>query len=200
MSAQLRRQHPMRTSIPLGILLLARGRADGLRQFGGTPSAFLASLAPLIAFPLVGGVLMLVQGGGFAAVSDLLATLCALLAPPVLSYELARWWKREPQWLRFATALNWCQWVIPLLASVLLMLVYPLLLTVMPLQAAGGTVIFAVAGYGLWLHWFVARHALMISRLRAVLLVVGVNLGTGLLALGPYLASQSGLLRIAGIR
>ncbi len=200
MSGQLRRQHPMRTSIPLGILLLARGRADGLRQFGDTPSAFLGSLAPLIAFPLVGAGLMLIQGGGLAAVSDLLATLCALLAPPVLSYEPARWWKREAQWLRFATALNWCQWVIPLLASILLILVYPLLLAIMPLQAAGAAVICAVAGYGLWLHWFLARHALMISRLRAVVLVAVVNLGTGLLALGPYLLSQPGLLRAVGIR
>ena len=47
MSGRLRRQPPVRASIPRGILLLARGRADGLRQFGDTPPAFLASLAPL---------------------------------------------------------------------------------------------------------------------------------------------------------
>lgn len=200
MSGQLRRQHPTRTSIALGILLLARGRADGLRQFGDTPSAFLASLAPLIAFPLVGGVLMFIQGGGLAALTDLLATFCALLAPPVLSYEPARWWKREAQWLRFTTALNWCQWVIPLLASILLVLVYPPLLSIMPLQAAGAAVLCAVVAYGLWLHWFVARHALMISRPRAALLVAGVNLGTGVLAMGPYMLNQAGLLRVLGIR
>ena len=71
-------------------------------------------------FPLVGGALMLLGGGGLDALSDLLATLCALLAPPVLSFEVARLWGREAAWLRFATAFNWCQWV-PVFASLLLL-------------------------------------------------------------------------------
>ncbi len=32
--------------------------------------------------------------------------------------------------------------------------------------------------YGLWLHWFLARNALALSRFRAVVLVFLVNLGT----------------------
>ena len=97
----------------------APGARTGRRllQFGATREAFLASLAPLIAFPLVGGVLMLLGGGGLAALSDLLATLCALLAPPVLSFEVARLWGRQDAWLRFATAFNWCQWAIPVAAA-----------------------------------------------------------------------------------
>ncbi|HSU04360.1 MAG TPA: hypothetical protein VLI93_02200 [Acetobacteraceae bacterium] len=196
----MRRHPPARASVLLGILLLARGRADGLRQFGDSPAAFLTSLAPLIAFPLVGGMLMLLQGGGWAALSDLLATLCALLAPPVLAYELVRMWKREARWLRFATALNWCQWAIPVLASVLLFLVYPLLVNALSAQFAGTAVIAAVAGYALWLHWFLARHALVISRLRAALLVLSVNLGTAVLVFGPRLLSTGGLLRPLGLQ
>ena len=89
MSGHTRGQRPRGlASIVVGIVRLARGRADGLRQFGATREAFLASLAPLIAFPLVGGVLMLLGGGGLDALGDLLATLCALLAPPVLSFEV----------------------------------------------------------------------------------------------------------------
>ena len=88
MSGRARRHASPLASIVLGIVRLARGRADGIRQFGATRDAFLASLAPLIAFPLVGGALMLLGGGGLGALSDLLATLCALLAPPVLSFEV----------------------------------------------------------------------------------------------------------------
>jgi hypothetical protein len=188
-----RRQRAPVGSILVGILLLARGRADGLRHFGDTPQAFLASLAPLIAFPLVGGVLMLAQGGGLVAVTELLATLCALLAPPVLSYEAARLWHREAQWLRFATALNWCQWVIPVIAAVLLILVYPAVADTISPQAGGILVIVLLACYALWLHWFLARHALMISGPRAASLVAIVNIGTVLLVLGPRLLASGGV-------
>ena len=73
----------------------ARTKKAGLLLFGATREAFLASLAPLIAFPLVGGALMVLGGGGLEAFTDLLATLCALLAPPVLSFEVARFWGRR---------------------------------------------------------------------------------------------------------
>jgi hypothetical protein len=170
-----------------------------LSQFGDTSPAFLASLAPLIAFPLVGAGLMVAQGGGLPAVTALLSTFCALLAPPVLSYELARLWRREEQWLRFATAFNWCQWAIPVLAAVLLTLVYPVLANAASTQTAGIVVIAAIACYALWLHWFLARHGLVISRLRAALLVVLVNLGTVVLVLGPRLLVAGGLSRLQGL-
>ncbi len=38
-------------------MLVARGRAEGLLQFGDTPQAVLAALAPLAAFLLVGVLL-----------------------------------------------------------------------------------------------------------------------------------------------
>jgi hypothetical protein len=199
MSGGLRRQPPVRANILRGILLLARGRAEGLRQFGDTPAAFLASLAPLIAFPLVGAGLMLAHGDGLSALTEFLATICALLAPPVLSYEPAQWWHREEQWLRFATALNWCQWAIPVLAALLLTLVYPTLAATISAEAAGIIVIAVVGCYALWLHWFLARHALVISALRAVLLVVWVNLGTVVLVIGPRLLLPGGLSRLQGL-
>jgi len=39
--------------------------------------------------------------------------------------------------------------------------------------------------YALWLHWFLARHGLGLSRLRALLLVFAVNLTTAVLVVGP---------------
>ncbi len=183
-----------------GIVRVACGRADGLAQFGGTSQAFLASLAPLIAFPLVGSALVLLHGGGWPAISQLVATLCALIAPAVLSHEPARLWKREAEWLRFATALNWCQWVLPALATMLLILASPLLASGGSGPAALLGVMSALGGYGLWMHWFIARHGLRISALRAVALVLIVNIGTVLIVIGPTLLASSigSLLKGAG--
>jgi hypothetical protein len=172
-------------SIVLGIVRLARGRPDGMQQFGATRDAFLASLAPLIAFPLVGGMLMLLGGGGLNAVSDLLATLCALVAPLVLSFEVARLWRRQQFWLRFATAFNWCQWVIPIVGSVLLLVFGVLAALGLPRATARIGVLLGLLSYALWLHWFLARHGLGLSGPRALLLVLAVNLTTAMLVVGP---------------
>lgn len=176
---------PRGRNIVRGILRLATGHADGLAQFGDTSDAFLASLAPLVAFPLVGAALMLVGGGGLAALSDLLATVCALLAPPVLSHELAQVWGCAARWTRFAVAFNWCQWVIPVVASMLVMVAGLLLALGVPNDACLAVVVVGLAAYGMWLHWFLARHGLGLGRGRAILLVVGVNLVTVCLVLGP---------------
>ena len=180
-------------SIVVGVMRLARGRPDGFSQFGATRESFLASLAPLIAFPLVGCVLMLMGGGGIGALSDLLATLCALLAPPVLSFEIARLWHRDAAWLRFATAFNWCQWAIPVLGSILLLALGLLVAVGLPRNAAGGLALLGLVGYGLWLHWFIARHGLCLSRFRAAVLVLGINLATVVIVVGPrFLALATG--------
>jgi hypothetical protein len=185
MSGRVRGPRPTHGSILLGIVRLARGRADGFRQFGGTRDAFLASLAPLVAFPLVGGVLMLLGGGGWIALAELLATLCALIAPPVLSFEAARFWGKAAAWPRFATAFNWCQWVIPFVGGLLLM-AFGLLMTLgLPGPVARTIVLLALVSYGLWLHWFLARHGLGLSWLRAALLVLGVNFATVMIVVAP---------------
>ena len=107
-------------SILVGILRIARGRPDGIACFGSSAQAFLSSLAPLVAFPLVGAVLGAFTDGPRRALTDLAMTLCALLTPAVVSYELARIWKRADEWLRFATAFNWCEWILPVLACLIM--------------------------------------------------------------------------------
>jgi hypothetical protein len=128
---------------------------------------------------------MLLGGGGLTALSDLLATLCALVAPPVLSFEIARLWGRQAAWLRFATAFNWCQWVIPVIGGVLLMVLAILATLGLPRGVARAGFVLGLISYGLWLHWFLVRHGLGLSRVRAGLLVFGVNCATVLLVLGP---------------
>ncbi|HET7881619.1 MAG TPA: hypothetical protein VFL55_12085 [Acetobacteraceae bacterium] len=178
-------RQPRRGSITLGVMRLGRGRADGLQQFRATPEAFLASLAPLVAFPLVGSVLMLLDGGGLDAIEAFLATICALLAPLVLTYEVARLWHRQATWLRFATAFNWCQWLIPVVGGTILFALGVMVGLGLPRQLARVGFVLGVIAYGLWLHIFLARHGLGLTLSRAVAMVLGVNCATVVLVLGP---------------
>jgi hypothetical protein len=176
---------PKRQSVVLGVLLVARGRVDGIGHFGGTSQAFLSSLAPLLAFPLVGTLLGLATDGALRSISDFVMYLCALLTPAVLSYELARWWGRGEMWLRFATAFNWCEWILPVVGCILMVPVSLAMSAGLDSQTASMILLGGLAAYGLWLHWFLARHALSLSRLKALLLVFIVNVATVLVVAGP---------------
>ncbi|MBV8915674.1 MAG: hypothetical protein JOZ05_21880 [Acetobacteraceae bacterium] len=171
----------------IGVWRVARGRADGMLRFGGTTQSFLASLAPLIAFPLVGAMLVLLREGLLPALSLLAVTIIAQLAPPVLSHALAQRWGREHLWLHYGTAYNWCYWAIPVVATLLMTLFGTGLRAGLPPDVAIQGFFVALAAYSLWLHWFIARHGLSLTRWRAALLVVLVNGGTLLLAFGPNL-------------
>lgn len=172
-------------SVLLGIARLARGRADGIEEFGDTPQAFMASLAPLAAFPLVASAWLLLNGSAGEAILGLLASLVALLGPPVISHALARGWGREAEWLRYAVAFNWCQWAIPLAALALLLSLRLLAGLGLPAPAVANAFVLGLAGYAIWLHWFIARHGLALSGLQAVAVSLLVNFGTVLLAIGP---------------
>jgi hypothetical protein len=178
------RGEPIRNAL-LGIALVARGRREGLARFGTTEDAFLASLAPWIAFPLVASGLILLSGEGWDAAREFLIPLCLVLAPPVLSQALAQAWGRQAAWLHYATAFNWCQWAVPAMGTVLLLILGLLLNAGLPQDAAALAFVLGLAAYALWLNWFVTRHGLGLGPWRAALLVVLVNAGTALLALGP---------------
>jgi|tagenome__1003787_1003787.scaffolds.fasta_scaffold20957728_5 hypothetical protein len=179
-----------RRSVLVGILRVARGRADGIACFGASPQAFLSSLAPLLAFPLVGAVLAIFSEGPRRALTGLAITLCALLTPAVLSFELARLWKRQDAWLRFATAFNWCEWILPVLACVVMVPLSLAMAAGLDETAASLMLAGSLASYGLWLHWFLARKALGLSVLRAITLVILVNLGTVVAVMGPRLVAK----------
>ena len=187
MANKISRVKTPRANLLRGVLLLCRGRATGFAEIGGGAQDFLSSLAPMIAFPLVGTLLMLSGGQWREATTDFMAALCAVLAPPVLSYVLARRWGREAQWFRFATAFNWCQWVLPLLVSVLVLASGVMVQAGLSTMSAVGLLACVLLAYAFWLHWFLARHGLDLSAGRAALLVFLVNLGTIILVAGPQL-------------
>lgn len=180
-------------SVMVGILRIARGRADGIACFGATSQSFLASLAPLVAFPLVGAGITAVTDGPWRALSGLAMTLCALLTPAVLSFELARLWHRSEKWMRFATAFNWCEWTLPVLACLVMVPLSVAIGAGLDAGAASLVLVGCLGVYGLWLHWFLARKALALSAFRAGLMVCLVNVGTVLAVMGPrFLAARLG--------
>ncbi len=169
--------------VAVGLWRLACGHPDGLGRFNATVAGFLASLVPLLLLQ----VLMAADGAPDAA-RGLGSTVVGLLALPVLSHALATRWNRERQWLRYAVVMNWGQWA--------LMIALPALVLVTLAVAGHGSgavpaqtaVVLLVMAYWLWLNWFVARHALALSRGRAVLLVLLAHLGSGLLIVLPQVA------------
>lgn len=179
-----------RKSVLVGILRVARGRADGIGFFGSSAQSYLSSLAPLIAFPLVGAVLAAFSEGPRRAVTGLAMTLCALLTPAVISYELARFWGRTEAWARFATAFNWCEWILPILACLVMIPLSVGIAVGLDAGAASLMLVGCLGLYGLWLHWFLARKALALSGVRSFVLVLLVNLGTVIAVMGPSLLSR----------
>ena len=176
---------PKGRAIVQGIVLLARFRVAGLAQFTGSVPDLLNSLAPLLAFPAVLALLLLLNGGGAEALADLLSLVIGLLAPLVISQALAEKWGRDEAWLRYAVAFNWCQWVLPLAAMALVLLFSVLAAMGLPEQLLVPGALLSVGFYALALHWFLARRGLDLSRMQATLFVVAVNAGTGVLMLLP---------------
>ena len=179
-------------SILTGMFRIARGRADGLACFGGSAQSYLSSLAPLVAFPLVGAAMGMFTEGPRRALTDLTMTLCAILTPAVMSYELARLWKREEAWFRFATAFNWCEWILPIIAVLAMLPLSVAISAGVQEGVAAAAFIGFLAIYGLWLHWFLARKGLALSGSKAILLVLIVNAGTVAAVWLPSLLSPSG--------
>jgi hypothetical protein len=180
---------PRRTMPPVlrGVGLIARGRPAGLNCFRDTPQAFLGSLAPGVGILVASVIEGLAEGNAARALADIPGTLCVLLAPSVLSYEMARLWGREAFWNRYIVAFNWCQWLLPVIAFVLLV-VLGLAQSVGVNPGTGLPVlVVCLAGYALWLNWFIARHGLALSGWRAAGLVAAVNAGTMAIVFGPTL-------------
>ena len=177
-------------TVLLGIARVARGRKEGLLQFGGTPESVLAALAPLVAFLLVGAVLALASGSR-EAVEDVAVASVLLLAPLVITFEIARRWNRANQWFRFATAFCWCQWAAPAVLIVVMLVMAVLMAGGVGENGAAGVGLALLFSYGLWLNWFLARHALSLTPLRAGLAVLGCNLVITALVLLPQLADYA---------
>ncbi len=168
-----------RQAIVQGLALLGRFRADGFARFEATPQAFLASLAPWLAFLLVGGALLALQGRPREAATDVAVLLCWLLAPPVVSQLVARLFSRGDRWLRYVTATTWCEWLMIVAYGLGVAAVTVLVNLGMPLRVAPPVLLGAIAVYWLALHLFLARRGLDLTLPRASA-IVGAVVGADL--------------------
>ena len=170
-----------------GMLQLAIWRRAGIQAFTGNKQAFLNSLAPLLAMPVVGFLLLAVQGRLLDAVSNLLLAVVILLAPVAASHLVAKWWRREGLWLRFAVALNWCQWVITAVAMLMMAAAGVAVQAGVPQQIALLVLLVGCLGYAISLQVFLAHIGLAMSRARAIGFVLLFNLAAAVLVLVPAL-------------
>jgi hypothetical protein len=173
-----------------GLFMLARGRVAGVLEFANSDDALFASLAPLIAFPLVGAGLKFLSGQPVAAAAWFLARLCAVLALPVIVREIARATGREAAWLRTATALNWSFWmVLPVL------LVAAVIGAVLEAAGLNGTdaefaALGAMLAWLLWYQWFIIRAGLQLGVWPAAAAICAISLAVAALTDGPWLIQK----------
>ncbi len=172
-----------------GLLLLARGRADGIKEFSNGTDALTASLAPLIAFPLVGAARTALMGQPADALLGFLARLCAVLALPVITHAFARACGREVLWQRTATALDWSFWMfLPLLLAAWF-IAAALVKAGLSLPSAEYITLGLISAYVLWYHWFTIRAGLQVNAWQAALLVILNTAAIVLLTDAPMLMS-----------
>ena len=180
----------LRPPIPLlaGIARLAVFNRDGFAAIGNTRQDFLSSLSPLVAFLLVGSVMQAVGMGWRAGVGQALQTLCVLVGQPVGSQLLAQFWKRDGPWLRYATALNWCQFAIPVAGLVFATLALMASSAGAPPHAVVYGLIGAIGIYALALNCFLAWRGLDLRLWQALMLVGLVTIGLAALLALPAAA------------
>jgi hypothetical protein len=171
----------------VGVSRLARFDAGGMGCFAGSVDVFMASLAPWVAITLVGSALTWFNVGGELAATEFLIGTIMLLGPPVISHFFARSWRREKNWLGYSAAFNWCQWALPVVASLWCILVLGSVAVGLPEPLAGVVAIGGVLVYAVALHWFLVRHGLGLSAWRSAAVVAATNVGTGSLMLLPRL-------------
>ncbi len=168
-----------------GLWRLAKGDRAGIKEFGGSVDDFYASLAPLIAFPLVGALVTGLQVDWRTALLGLLARLCGVLVLPVLVYEFARLFGRKPLWLRTATALNWSFWVLLPVLLVGSFIGAILVQFGVTMETAELATLGLMGVYLFWYRWLVLRAGLALGGWQALLIVLVSTACIGLFVIIP---------------
>lgn len=185
---------PPRRRPALGLLLLGTGRAEGLTQFGADAESYLASLAPLLGLLIVMSGIFCLDAGVSRGLLFFLIPFCNLLAAPVIGHGFCVLWGRRARWPLYANVLNWSQWLMVAVVIVLLPLASFAVAAGLPVLTATLVLLAALQIYVFWFHWFLARHALALSRARALLVMAGVVFGTALLLHAPiWIGAATGL-------
>lgn len=173
-------------NIVRGLLRLAIGDAKGIREFSNTPAAFSASIAPLLAFPLVGSVIIGIHGHWLLAAAMLLSRFCGVLLQPVIVEFSAGLTRRRETWLITSTMLNWSIWLVFPLILIGVLVSGGLLTAGVPQTAAAGIIIGLIVLYMLWLQWFILRSGLQTGIWQALAILVAMNVAIAAVYIMPY--------------
>jgi hypothetical protein len=165
-----------------GVFRLARGDAKGIGDFPNTETGFSASLAPLIAFPLVTGGLIASSGHYRLAALIFLSRICTVLIPPLIIEFGARIYRKRTTWLLTATALNWSFWLVLPLMLVAQMIAALLLRTGVSLAAALDGAVLILALYGLWFQWFTIRTGLRLRWWQALIIAIVMDVAIAVIS------------------
>jgi hypothetical protein len=163
-------------SVFQGVLLLGRGRAEGLNCFGATMDALMSALAPYVALIGVGAFALIARHGTAIEAVRLLLLLCVLLVRPVVSQILAQRWNRQGLWLRFATASLWASWLVQALIIIAFFLLHAMAPDLAESRVVGTGIMLGLQAYDLWLAWFIARVGLIVGPGRAAIVVLATVL------------------------
>ena len=180
--------------LALGLMLIGTGRPAGFTQFGASVEAFLASLAPWLGLLVVLAGAIAWSGRPGLGLAFFLVALCNLLAPAVIADGFCRVWDRRQHWALYANVLNCAQWLTLAVIVLLLPLATLAVAAGLSQDSAVRLLMAVLVAYVMWFHWFAARHALQVSRGRALLVMLGVLFGTALLVHLPAALTGGGRL------
>jgi len=178
---------PRRGNLVQGFWLLMRGSATGMEEFGNTVPAFATSLAPLVAFPLVGSILIAMRHEYWIAGIMFCSRLVGVLLQPVIvEFASSRFGGRQ-RWLMTSTALNWSIWLALPLLFVTLAFASALTALGLPPSVAAASGFGLLAGYMIWLQWFIVKSGLRIAGWQAVLVIAVITVAVVVVYVLPYL-------------
>jgi hypothetical protein len=173
-------------NIVRGVFRLARGDAGGIADFPNSETGFSASLAPLVAFPLVTGGLIASSGHYRLAALIFLARICTVLIPPLIIEFAAQITRKRMTWLLTATALNWSFWLVLPLMLVAQMIAALLLRAGVPVEAAIDAAVLTLAFYGLWFQWFTIRAGLRVRWWQALIIAIAMDIAIGVISAAAF--------------
>ena len=173
-------------NIVRGLFRLARGDAGGVSEFGNTTRAFSASIAPLLAFPIVGAALFGIAGHWMLAGLMLASRICGVLLQPVITEFGARRANSSATWLMTSTALNWSVWLVFPLILIGILITNGLITLGLSEPTAVGVSFASILLYMFWIQWFILRTGLRLSVLGALTLLIAMNVAIAVVYIAPY--------------
>ncbi|CAK7192961.1 hypothetical protein COMNV_01171 [Commensalibacter sp. Nvir] len=165
-----------------GMILLGKGRAEGINLFINSSESLLNALAPWIAFSFVTNILIPLSSYNVQTSKTLLlnlgfflVNLCDVIVSIVIVQWYANFWQKGNVWKRAGTAMLWCSWLPIIDFLFFVMLATILFLSSLKILTAFMLIIaISCIVYTIWLMWFSIMHGLQIRKKQSVLVVLSI--------------------------